>query len=140
MLAKKDSTKAMWESLQTMHVGVKRVKEAKVPTLKSEFKTIHMKDGESIDDIAMKLMTIAKDIHLLGDKVKEIFLVKKFLRDVPLRFMQIVTSIEQFGDLKNMLVEEVDSRLKVHEKRLRGYDDKEEKKHLFLTHEEWFHG
>ena len=61
----------------------------------------------------------------------------KILKDCSPRFMQIVTSIEQFGDLKNMLVEEVDSRLKVHEERLRGYEDKEEKKHLLLTHEEW---
>ena len=50
--------------------------------------------------------------------------------------MQIVTSIEQFGDLKNMLVEDVVSRLKVQEERLRCYEDKEKKKHLLLTHEE----
>ena len=27
--------------------------------------------------------------------------------------------------------------LKVHEERLRGYEDKEEEKHLLLAHEEW---
>ena len=51
--------------------------------------------------------------------------------------MQIVTSIEQFGDLKNMSVEEVVGRLKVHEERHRGYEDKEEEKYLLLTHEGW---
>lgn len=51
-------TKVTWETLQTMHVGVDCVKEAKVQTLKSEFEAIHMKDGESIDDFAMKLITI----------------------------------------------------------------------------------
>ena len=51
--------------------------------------------------------------------------------------MQIGTSIEQFDDLKNMSVEEVVGRLKVHEERLRGYEDKEKEKHLWLTHEEW---
>ena len=44
--------------------------------------------------------------------------------------MQIGTSIEQFDDLKNMSVEEVVGRLKVHEERLRGYEDKEKEKHL----------
>ncbi|XP_022955161.1 inositol transporter 4-like isoform X3 [Cucurbita moschata] len=134
MLAEKDSAKAMWETLQKMHVCVK---EAKVQTLKSEFEAIRMKNGESIDDFSMKLTIIVSGIRSIGDMVEEIFVVKKFLRAVPSRFMQIVTSIEQFGDLKNMSVEEVVGRLKVHEERLRGYEDKEEEKHLLLTHEEW---
>ena len=32
MLAEKDSAKVAWETLQTMHVGVERVNEAKVQT------------------------------------------------------------------------------------------------------------
>ena len=50
--------------------------------------------------------------------------------------MQIITSIEQFNDLKNISAEKVVGRF-VHEERLRGYKDKEEKKYLLLTHEEW---
>ena len=53
----------------------------------------------------------------------------------PSRFMQIDTSV-QFDDLKIMSVEEVVGCLKVHEERLRGYEDKEEEKYLLLTHEE----
>ena len=66
MLAVNDSTKTVWETLQIIHVSVKRVKEAKVQTLKSEFESIHMKDGESIDDFAMKLTTIVSDIRSLS--------------------------------------------------------------------------
>ena len=130
MLVDKDKAKEMRETLRTMHVGVKRVKEAEVQILKSEFEAICMKDGESIDEFSMKLTMIVSGICSLGDMVEEISVIKKFLRAVPPRFMQIVTSIEQFGNLKNMLVEEVVHRLKVHEERLRGYEDKEEEKHL----------
>ena len=94
-----------------------------------------MKDSESIDDFAMKLTTIVSNILSLGDMVEEISVVKKFLRVVPPRSMQIVTSIKQFDNLKNMSVEEVVGRLNVHKERLRGYEDKEEEKHLLLTHE-----
>ena len=83
MVAKKDSTKAAWERVQTMHLGVECVKEAKVQTLKSELEVICMKDGESIDDFIMKLTTIVSGIHSLGDIVNEISVVKKFLRVVP---------------------------------------------------------
>ena len=86
-----------------MHVGVGRVKEVKVQSLKNEFEAICMKNGESIDDFAMKLTTIVNDIHSLGDVVEEISVVKKFLRAVLPRFMQIVTSIEQYDDLKNIV-------------------------------------
>ena len=82
-----------------MHVGVERVKEAKAQTL--QFKVIRMKDDESIDDFAMKLTTIVSGIRSLGDVVEEISIVKKFLQAIPPRFMQIVTSIEQFSNLKN---------------------------------------
>ena len=81
MLAKKDSAKATWEMLQTIHMSVECVKEAKGQTLKSELKTICMKDGESIDDFAKKLTMIG--IHLLGDIVEEISVVKKFLELFP---------------------------------------------------------
>ena len=133
MLAKKNSIEVAWETLQTMHMGVEQVNEEKLQILKSEFEAIHMKNDESIDDFAMKLMMIVSGIHLLSDKQEEISVAKKFSRVILLRFMQIVTSIEQFGDLKNMLVQEVIVRLKVHEERLRGYDNREEEKNLLLT-------
>ena len=68
-----------WEMLQIMHVDTECVKEAKVQTLKSEFEAIRMKDGESIDDFAMKLTIIISDIHSIGEKLEEISIVKKFL-------------------------------------------------------------
>ena len=41
-----------------------RIKEAKVHTLKSEFVAIHKKDGESINDFAVKLtMIVTTFVH-----------------------------------------------------------------------------
>ncbi|GJR90263.1 zinc finger, CCHC-type containing protein, partial [Tanacetum coccineum] len=137
MLADKDTAKEAWETLYTMHMGAERVKEAKVQTLRSDFEVIRMKDSESVDEFAMRLNTIVTGIRTLGDTVEEITVVKKFLRAVPIWFMQIVTSIEQFRDLKNMTVEEVVGRLKTHEERLRGYGDPKGEQTLLLTHAEW---
>ncbi|XP_047331310.1 uncharacterized protein LOC124934857 [Impatiens glandulifera] len=93
-----------------------RVKEAKVQTLKTQFEAIRMKNGELVDDFSMKLTFIFIGIRSLGEK--------------------IVTLIEEFGDLKNMIVEEIIGHLKVHDERLRGYEYQEEK-YIFLTHDEW---
>ena len=118
-----------------MLAGVEHVKEAKVHILKSEFEVICMKDGKSIDNFSMKLMTIISGICSLDNTLEEISVVKKFLRVVLPRLMH--TSIEKFNNLNNMSVEKVIGRLKAHEERLCGYKDKEEEKHLLLTHEEW---
>ncbi|XP_047314567.1 uncharacterized protein LOC124918464 [Impatiens glandulifera] len=107
MVAEKDSAKLEGKTLKTMHVGVERVKEAKVKTLKTHFEEIHMKNGELVDDISMKLTSIVNSIHSFREKVEEISFVKKFLRVVPQTYMKIVSAIEQFGDLKNMTVKEI---------------------------------
>ncbi|GKC55218.1 hypothetical protein Tco_1077963 [Tanacetum coccineum] len=93
-------------------------------------------NNESVDDFAMRLNTIVIGIRSLGESIEEITMVKKFLRIVPISFIQIVTSIEQFGDLKNMTAEEFSGHLKAHEERLKGYGDHGEPS-LFLTHVEW---
>lgn len=69
--------------------------------------------------------------------VEESYVMKKILRVVLSKFMQIASTLEQFGYLDRMTVEEVIGRLKAHEERMKGHGEIEEKK-LLLTHEEWF--
>ncbi|GKC96017.1 ribonuclease H-like domain, reverse transcriptase, RNA-dependent DNA polymerase [Tanacetum coccineum] len=90
MLADKDTAKEAWETLHTMYMGAERVKEAKVQTLRSNFEVIHMKESESMDEFAMRLNTIVTGIRSLGDTIKEITVVKKFLRVVPIRDSEIM--------------------------------------------------
>ena len=54
-----------------MHLGVERVKEVKVQTLKSKFKAIHMKNYELVEYLAMNGTTIVINIHSLGNRVEE---------------------------------------------------------------------
>ncbi|PWA73003.1 hypothetical protein CTI12_AA185870 [Artemisia annua] len=115
-------------------MGADRVKEAKVQTLRSDFEVIRMKNDESVDDFAMRLNTIVTGIRSLGETIEEITVVKKFLRAVPIRFMQIVTSIEQFGDLKNMTVEEVVGRLKTPMKKDSGIMEINKENHQYCSH------
>lgn len=63
-------------------------------------------------------------------------MVKKLLRAVSSKFIQLASTLEQFGDLETMSVEEVIGRLKAHEERLKGRDDQDDRK-LLLTHQEW---
>lgn len=136
LIAEKETAKEAWTMLKTMHMGVERVIEAKVQTLKTELDVLQMKDGESIDDFAMKLASIVSKIRALGEKIEEAYVVKKLLRVVPKRFLQVVSTIEQFGDFKTMTVEEVIGHLKAYEERICTYANNEGE-HLLLTRAEW---
>ncbi|KAL6592624.1 hypothetical protein ACP70R_049299 [Stipagrostis hirtigluma subsp. patula] len=136
LLAEKETSREAWQMLKTMHMGVERVMEAKVQTLKSELDVLRMKEGDSIDDFAMKLTSVVSKIRALGEKVEETYVVKKLLRVVPKKFLQVVSTIEQFGDFKTMTVEEVIGRLNAYEERICTYADGEGE-HLLLTRAEW---
>lgn len=52
--------------------------------------------------------------------MEESYVVKKLLRAVPSKFLHITSTIEQFGDLKTMYVEEAMGSFKANEERLKG--------------------
>lgn len=56
---------------------------------KFEFKKLNMKEMKSIDDFALKLNYIVSNIRTLGDKVDQAYVMKKLLRAVPNKFIQI---------------------------------------------------
>lgn len=112
------------------------MKKAKIQTLKAEFESLCMKDTELIDDFCMRLNGLVTNIRTLGETVGEAYVVKKLLRAVPSKFLQITSAIEQFGDLEAMIVEEAIGSLKAHEERMRGQTEATGAQ-LLLTEEEW---
>lgn len=94
-------------------MGAECVKAAKVQTLKTEFKFLSMKETNEPEDFCLKLYGIVTNIHILGESVEESNVVKKLLRVVLSKFLQIV----------KMTVEEVMGRLKSQEERLRGQNE-----------------
>lgn len=99
-----------------MCMGADRVQKAKVQTLKAEFESTTMKETDQLDDFYMILSGIVTNIRALGETMEETYVVK---RVVPMRFLQIASTIEQFSDLEVMTVEETLGRLKAHEERIR---------------------
>lgn len=63
-------------------------------------------------------------------------MVKNLLRAAPVKFLQITSTIEQFGDLETMTIEEAVGSLKAHEERLRGQSETC-RGQLLLTEKEW---
>ncbi|CAN6363526.1 unnamed protein product [Urochloa humidicola] len=136
-VSEKETSKEVWECIKTMYQGAQRVKDARVQTLREELDGLRMKSMDSVDDFAMKVNTIVSTIRGLGDKIEDSYLVKKILRAATNKFLQIVASIEQFGDLTTMTVEEVFGRLRAYEERLRCSDNDDGAEQVLLTKVQW---
>ncbi|KAL8131272.1 hypothetical protein AgCh_007267 [Apium graveolens] len=95
-----------------------------------------MKESENLDDFYIKLHGIVTNIRALGETMEEGYMVKKLLRAVPTKFLQIASAIEQFGKIEEMSMEEVVGSLKDHEERLRGTSETSQGQ-LLMTEEEW---
>ncbi|XP_017239790.2 uncharacterized protein LOC108212576 [Daucus carota subsp. sativus] len=132
-LVGKKTAKVAWEAIKTMCMGVERVQEARVQTLKGEFESLMMKDSEKIEDFCLKLSGIMTNIRVLGKSMEESSVVRKILRVVPDKFLQIASNIERFGDVKAMSVEELVGRLKAHEERMKGRSEQPEQQQLLLA-------
>lgn len=119
-LAEKKTSKEAWDAVKTMSLGAEKVRKAKAQTLKYEFESLCMKETEQLDDFYLKLNNLVTDIRALGETLAEEYVVKKLLRAVPPKFLQIASALEQFGNLEEMSVEEVVGSLKTHEERMKG--------------------
>ncbi|XP_074363167.1 uncharacterized protein LOC141704404 [Apium graveolens] len=103
---------------------------------------LSLADKRTAKEAWVAIKTLCQDewarvnIRALGEEVSESYIVKKLLRAVPSKFLQIASTIEQFGDLEKMSVEEAVGSLKAHEERLKGQTDKRSDQ-LLLTKEEW---
>nr|GEU69959.1 zinc finger, CCHC-type [Tanacetum cinerariifolium] len=138
-ITKHKTAKAIWDALKTRHIGEKRVQQARLQTLKSDFEMLHMKEDDTIDTFTEKLTTLVKKAASLGHTMEDETLVRKLLNAVPDRFLQIVASIEQYSDLDTISLDEAIGRLKTFEERLKYKNERlvnTQERLLFTRHED----
>ncbi|KAL8107947.1 hypothetical protein AgCh_024380 [Apium graveolens] len=135
-IASNETTKDAWEMIKTLCQGAEREKKARIQTLKSEFEMLSMNDSEKIEDFHIRMNSLVTKIRALGETMEGSYVINKLLRNVLPRFVRITLTLEQFGDMENMTVEEIVGSLKAHEERVKGKTEMKETQ-LMLTEEEW---
>lgn len=126
----KKTAKEGWEVVKTLCQGAEHAKNARIQPLKAEFESMTMKETDPLGDFFLKFNRLVTNIHTLGKSVTDSYVVKKLLRAVLVKSLQIASMIEQFGNIETMTVEETIESLKARDERLLGYQ-------LLLTEEEW---
>ena len=89
----------------------------KAQQLRREYEAIAFRDGEAIEDFALRLTSLVSQLAQVGVDIGEEEAVAKYLRVVPPRFAQIALSIETLLGMSTLSIEEVTRRLKAVEDR-----------------------
>ncbi|WVZ88079.1 hypothetical protein U9M48_034632 [Paspalum notatum var. saurae] len=98
-------------------MGVERVHEASARQLLKDFGEIAFRDGELVDDFALRITGLANNIRTLGATISDTDIVKKMIQVAPPHLEQIVCSIETLLDVNKLCVEELTGRLRAIEQR-----------------------
>lgn len=117
-IAKKESSRDIWESMRTKYQGNQRVQSAQLQRLRRNFEVLEMKDGDTITEYFSRVMVVANDMRNLGEDMPDAKVVEKILRTLVEKFTYVVCAIEESKDIKNLSVDELQSSLLVHEQNL----------------------
>ncbi|RLN23644.1 hypothetical protein C2845_PM07G28310 [Panicum miliaceum] len=110
--AVKKTSKEAWEAIKSIHVGSDRTRKTTLQRLRREWELLSFRDGEHVDDFALRLSVLMSSLNIYGGTIDEQRAVEKLLRVVPKKYSQIAMSIETLLDTADLTIEEVTGRLK----------------------------
>ncbi|KAF8672420.1 hypothetical protein HU200_049631 [Digitaria exilis] len=100
-LAVKDTAAEAWEAIKTLRIGDARRRAVTAQTLCTQYENIKLRDGEAIEDFALRFSGTVQRLAELGDPEPHGKAVKKYLRVVRLRYKQLLSIEEITGTLKS---------------------------------------
>ncbi|KAL0438667.1 UNVERIFIED_CONTAM: Retrovirus-related Pol polyprotein from transposon TNT 1-94 [Sesamum latifolium] len=115
--------KEAWDALRNGYQGTTKVLTVKLQTLRRQFESFRMKDGESVHDCSNNLMVIVNQMRKYGEKITDQTVVEKLLRSLTRKYESTVAAIEESKDLTVMTIDELLGSLQSHEDRHKSYEE-----------------
>jgi len=80
---------------------------AQLQELHRDFETIHMKEGEIIDNFFVCTLIIVNKMKTRGEIISQTIIDEKVLRFMTSKFDYVVYSIKEFNDLNTLTIDEL---------------------------------
>jgi len=104
-----------WQILETTYKSTKKVKDTKLTLLTTRFEELKMSEDESLDSFYSKLNEVVIGKFNLGEKMKDLKVVRKILHSLSKSFHAKVTAIKESKDLDEIKVQELIGFLQTYE-------------------------
>ena len=99
------------------------MKNIKLQNLRRDFENMKMKDNEIVDNFMTQIMNIVNQLRKYGEDLSDQRVIEILLRCLPKKFEAVVIPIEEFKDLSQMHIHDLNGSLISHESRMNGYVD-----------------
>ena len=112
------TAKEIWDTLENIHQGEKKVKITKLQVYRAQFENIKMNDDEDIASFFLRVAEIVNNMKYLGETIKECVIVQNILRYLPSSFNPKVSAIEETTDWETLTMNQLLGNLTAYEMRL----------------------
>ena len=112
-----ESAKELWDKLKNVYEGDTKVKNAKLQSYRSQFESLKMEESEYIGTYFLCIDEIVNTMRGLGEKVKDVDIVQKVLRSLPVRFNSKISALEERTDISTLEMDELHGILTSYEVR-----------------------
>jgi hypothetical protein len=122
-IAAATKSKDAWDALHNGYQGNAKVLTIKLQTLRRNFESSMMKEGDSMHDYFSNTLDIVNQIRKFGENLSEQKVVEKILRSMPMKYDHVVAAIEESKDLSVLTVDELFGSLQSHKDRMKRYEE-----------------
>jgi hypothetical protein len=95
------SAKEIWDKLEVVYEGDRKVKEAKLQTYRAQFENLKMKEEENIVEYFHRVDEVVNSIRAAGEELTDKPIVQNILRSLPMRYDAKISTIEDRPNLTN---------------------------------------
>ena len=98
------------------------MKNAKLQSYRSQFESFKMEESKDIATYFLRIDEVVNTMISLGEKVKDVDIVQKVLRSLPVRFNSKISALKERTDISTLEMDELHGILIAYEMRNSGED------------------
>ena len=98
------------------------MKNAKLQSYRSQFESLKIEESEDIETYFLCIDEVVNTMRGLGEKVKDVDIVQKVLRSLPVRFNSKISALEETTGISTLEMDELHGILTAYEMRKSGED------------------
>ncbi|KAA0067335.1 gag-pol polyprotein [Cucumis melo var. makuwa] len=127
------TAKVAWKILEVAYEGTSKVKITRLQLITSKFEALKMTEDKTVSEYNERVLEIANDSLLLGEKISESKIVRKVFLSSPRKFDMKVTAIEEAHDITTLKLDELYGSLFTFEMAMSDTESKKGKEIAFKS-------